>query len=144
PPLRNRPGDIPILINHFIKKFKEKYNYDRKDISQEVIDVLTNKKWPGNVRQLENLMERAILYSGKNEKLKLKHFDMESHPINLDEDKVNDDFITIDEMEKRLILRTLKQTDNNRTKAAKILGVSVRTIRNKLNQYKEEGINIPE
>ena len=69
---------------------------------------------------------------------------MESHPINLDDDKVNDDFITIDEMEKRLILRTLKQTDNNRTKAAKILGVSVRTIRNKLNQYKEEGISIPE
>ena len=144
PPLRNRPGDIPILINHFIKKFKEKYNYDRKEVSQEVIDILTNKKWPGNVRQLENLMERAILYSGKNDRLELKHFDMESHPINLDDDKVNDDFITIDEMEKRLILRTLKQTDNNRTKAAKILGVSVRTIRNKLNQYKEEGISIPE
>ena len=144
PPLRNRPGDIPILINHFIKKFKEKYNYDRKEVSQEVIDILTNKKWPGNVRQLENLMERAILYSGKNDRLELKHFDMESNLINLDNDKVNDDFITIDEMEKRLILRTLKQTDNNRTKAAKILGVSVRTIRNKLNQYKEEGISIPE
>jgi DNA-binding NtrC family response regulator len=144
PPLRNRPGDIPILINHFINKFRKKYDYDHKEISQEVVDVLLQKQWPGNVRQLENLVERAILYSGDDEKLRVEHFDMDSHPINLEEEKVTDDYITIDEMEKRLILRTLKKTDNNRTKAAEILGVSVRTIRNKLSQYKEEGINIPE
>jgi len=144
PPLRNRPGDIPILINHFINKFRKKYDYDHKEISQEVVDVLLQKQWPGNVRQLENLVERAILYSGDDEKLRVEHFDMDSHPINLEEEKVTDDYITIDEMERRLILRTLKKTDNNRTKAAEILGVSVRTIRNKLSQYKEEGINIPE
>ncbi|MCF7886315.1 MAG: sigma-54 dependent transcriptional regulator [Candidatus Marinimicrobia bacterium] len=144
PPLRNRTGDIPILINHFINKFKKKYNYEDKDISQELIDVLCNKKWPGNVRQLENLVERAILYSGENSKLKIEHFDMESHPISIDDEQMSNDFVTIDEMEKRLILRTLKKTDNNRTKAAEILGVSVRTIRNKLNQYKEDGVEIPE
>ena len=144
PPLRDRPGDIPILINHFIKKFRKKYNYKKKEIDQKVLDVLENKKWPGNVRQLENIVERAILYSGKDEKLKLEHFNMEAHPVELNESQAIDEYVTIDEMEKRLILRTLKKTNNNRTKTAKKLGVSVRTIRNKLNQYKKEGVDVPE
>ncbi len=142
-PLRNRPEDIPVLIDHFIKKFQEKYKYKKKEVDAEVLEVLIKKKWPGNVRQLENLVERGILYSGKEDKLRLEHFYLESDPINLEQNEVVNENISIEEMEKNLILRTLKRTKNNRTQAAKILDISVRTLRNKLNQYREQGVQLP-
>jgi len=142
-PLRNRPEDIPVLIDHFIKKFQEKYKYKKKEITPEILEVLIKKKWPGNVRQLENLVERGILYSGKEDKLRLEHFYLESDPVNLEQNDLVDENISIEEMERKLILQTLKRTKNNRTQAAKILDISVRTLRNKLNQYREEGIKLP-
>ncbi len=143
PNLRSRPEDIPVLIVHFINKFKEKYNFEYKEVEKETLDHLLTRKWPGNIRQLENLVERAILYSGKEPELTLEHFSME--PETIKNDTINiDDMVpmTIAEMEKKLILKTLKKTSNNRTKAAEILDISVRTLRNKLNQYKEEGVPI--
>jgi len=143
PSLRSRPDDIPVLIDHFIKKFKDKYNYEKKELSKETMEVLSRRQWPGNVRQLENLVERAILYSGKKEFLTLSHFSLEPDNMQKETDYFEGGIVSIAEMEKKLILKTLEKTKNTRTKAADILGISVRTLRNKLNQYKEEGVPIP-
>lgn len=144
PNLRSRPEDIPVLIAHFINKFKEKYNFEYKEIEKGTLDYLMSCHWPGNIRQLENLVERAILYSGKEPVMKLVHFSMEPESQKSDSLSIDDmEPMTIAEMEKRLILKTLKNTNNNRTKSAEILDISVRTLRNKLNQYKEEGVEIP-
>lgn len=139
-PLRDRPDDIPIFLEHFFEKFVSKYGMEKKDFSSDVLKELSKHNWPGNVRQLENLMERAVLYSSNESVLTLKHFNFEN-----DENSgvKNSDLklppMTIAEMEKQLIYTTLKHTGDNRTKAADILGVSVRTLRNKLHQYSEDG-----
>jgi transcriptional regulator with PAS, ATPase and Fis domain len=91
--------------------------------------------WPGNVRQLENLIERAILYSGNAESLTLQHFSLETDHVHGVQDIQEMPVISIAEMEKRLIYNALKKTDNNRTRAAELLGITVRTLRNKLHEY---------
>ena len=97
-------------------------------------------KWQGNIRELENLVERAILFSGDNEVLARDHFSFEMEPGKLETNQTENLALTsLSVMEKKMILVALKETKNNRTQAAKILEISVRTLRNKLNQYKSEG-----
>ncbi|NOZ08219.1 MAG: sigma-54-dependent Fis family transcriptional regulator [FCB group bacterium] len=138
PPLRSRPEDIPILLNHFIEKFKAKYRYEKKEISAEIVAYLMKQRFEGNVRQLENLLERAILYSGEEESLQMEHFSFESDHPDTSGGLFNNEAMSLAEMEKKMIQSTLDMTDDNRTKAAKILGISVRTLRNKLHQYQME------
>jgi two-component system, NtrC family, response regulator AtoC len=144
PPLRDRAEDIPILASHFLERFKNKYGYEHKEFSADVIEMLSAQKWEGNVRQLENAIERAILYSQDAELLTLAHFSgHHPPPPNSSKPKAppeNDGLtlMTIAEMEKKMIYRALDETDNNRTRAAEILGISVRTLRNKLNEYASE------
>ena len=140
PPLRNRAGDLPILVEHFLSKFQKKYGFEKKSVQSDVIQIFSNHHWPGNVRQLENLVERAILFSGEEKSLEINHFNLESEHDILD-DKTHLDLtpMTIAEVEKQLIFSTLKRTSDNRTQAADILGISVRTLRNKLHQYEESG-----
>ena len=140
PALRDRTGDVPLLIKHFISKFQEKYRFDKKTVQTDVLKSLTSHPWPGNVRQLENLMERAILFSGEEKILVLDHFNLDSENDILEDNKQLDLApMTIAEVEKQLIFSTLKRTRDNRTQAADILGISVRTLRNKLHQYEESG-----
>jgi len=140
PALRDRTGDVPLLIKHFISKFQEKYRFDKKTVQTDVLKSLTSHPWPGNVRQLENLMERAILFSGEEKVLVLDHFNLDSENDILEDNKQLDLApMTIAEVEKQLIFSTLKRTRDNRTQAADILGISVRTLRNKLHQYEESG-----
>lgn len=139
PPLRARREDIPLLIDHFLKKFQNKYGYEKKEIGIDTQDSLVSYNWPGNVRQIENLVERAILYSGKEQTLTLDHFSLESDSPSINNDFMDESLISIMEMEKKLIFSTLKKTNNNRTQAANILGISVRTLRNKLHRYKYGG-----
>jgi len=90
------------------------------------------------------LIERAILYSGKETYITLEHFSFQADPLQPQNDSTNIPLGTIAEMEKQLIFQTLKKTNNNRTKAAKLLDISVRTLRNKLHQYNDDSDNIPE
>ncbi len=133
PPLRDRPEDITLLCSHFLEKFSALYGKEIEGFDDESMDFLKKKQWRGNVRELENVMQRAVfICSGRAISISDLMFDeMDSGGyINVNG--------SIRDMEKELILQTLKDVDGNKTKAAKILGVSARTIRNKLNEYGEK------
>lgn len=137
-PLRHRKEDIPVLITYFIEKFREKYHFSKKEVDKKALETLMRRDWVGNVRQLENLVERAIIYSGKDEILTLEYFSIEQDLDSVDGNSFDETLMSIAEMEKRLIFNTLKSTNNNRTQAASILDISVRTLRNKIHQYENE------
>jgi len=139
PPLRLRNSDIPILIDHFLSKFKIKYRFEHKEVTAEALKFISKGDWPGNVRQLENIIERAVLYSGEGERINVEHFNLESEVLNTNDASSIKTVTTIAEMEKQMIHNALKRTANNRTQAADLLGISVRTLRNKLHQYDEMG-----
>lgn len=137
PPLRERREDIFKLADHFLGKY---HRSDRPEqcFTDEVKRYMLEHQWPGNVRELENLVERACLLA-RGEEIQLKDLHMRITPQprrdTLDLAFETEQEMTLDEMERRLIMHTLDRTGGNRTRTAEMLGVSVRTIRNKLNQY---------
>jgi DNA-binding NtrC family response regulator len=108
-------------------------------VGTDTLKKIAREDWPGNVRQLENLIERAILYSGDEEKIRLEHFNLDAESLNADDASAIKTVTTIAEMERQMIHNALQRTANNRTQAAELLGISVRTLRNKLHQYNEMG-----
>ncbi len=137
PPLRLRNSDIPMLVDHFIQKFKIKYRFEHKEMVSETLKSIVMEDWPGNVRQLENIIERAILYSGDGSQITIEHLNLEAEILNANDTSSIKTVTTIAEMEKQMVHNALKRTANNRTQAADLLGISVRTLRNKLHQYDE-------
>ena len=136
PSLRKRKRDISLLANHFLKEYSSNNNKAMKRISEQTISLLQKYDWKGNVRELENTIERAVLL-GSGEVLLPKHLFLEEPEKcreQLNQIKVG---LSLKEMEKQLIFQTLKEVDDNRTHAARILGISIRTLRNKLKEYKE-------
>lgn len=142
PDLKDRPGDIIVLAKHFIKKYSEANELPMKDLSAAAEKALLVYPWPGNVRELENTMHRAVLMSTGDEigveAIMLPQSGQETEPA--ETPAVGQ---TVAGMERKLIIDTLKHTLGNRTTAANILGISIRTLRNKLKQYQEEGFNVP-
>jgi len=137
PPLRERKDDIPLLTNHFLKKYTSLYNLPPKKISDETMKILLEYSWPGNVRELENAIERAVILS-EGEVIK---------PVDLPE-KIRDRFsvggvsdqvslsgLTLEELEKRYILQVLDETGWNKNRAAQILGIDPSTLYRKLQRY---------
>lgn len=149
PSLRERKNDIPLLIDHFIEKHCHENGFEKKTISPEIVDLLSQQNWPGNIRELENVIERAVIIS-PSDKIEMGHIFLEedsgvmekekTDDILLNEKKIPSSGVTMAEMEKKLILNTLKDVMNNRQRAAEVLGIHVRTLRNKLNEYKKEGM----
>ena len=135
PPLRERKEDIPALAQHFLKKYNLENNRQIKGISQKVYEMFLSYFWPGNVRELENYIERAVV-TAKGKILTPRDFPKELAlgRINLPSEEIEVGS-TIYEAERKLILKTLKAQGGNRTKAAEILGISTRTLRNKLHEY---------
>ncbi len=133
PPLRERKEDIPPLVNHMIKKYSKGMDVR---IDDEAMEYLINREWKGNVRELENAIARACILSDYSV-IRLKHL------IEIEEKTPNMSG-SLEEMETKMILETLKATKGNRTKAAKILGITARTLRNKIREYRKMGIKIPE
>ena len=144
PPLRDRKEDIPLLVDHFLRKYCEENGRDLVGIEDEALEKLMVPDWPGNVRELENHIERAVVLC-RDEVLTERHFQLEHESAEKGSSFGLDGVgpgTTLREMEKRLILSTLSSESNNRTRASGILGISVRTLRNKLNEYSNEGIKI--
>ena len=135
PPLREKKEDIPALAQHFLKKYNLENNRQIEGISQKVYEMFMEYFWPGNVRELENFIERAVV-TAKGKILTPHDFPKELAfgRIKMPSDEIEVGS-TIYEAERKLILKTLKTQGGNRTKAAEILGVSTRTLRNKLHEY---------
>lgn len=150
PDLKDRVGDIIVLAKHFIKKYSELNGLPMKDLSQKAEEILLNYLWPGNVRELENTMHRAVLLSTGEEigedaiilQTPSAIREVKEDAVDKKEETV---FVgkTVAEVERKLILDTMEDTMWNRSAAATILGISIRTLRNKLKQYQEEGYSIP-
>jgi DNA-binding NtrC family response regulator len=139
PPLKERPGDIPLLVEHFLEKYGRLNNRDEKKISDSAMTRLVNSEWKGNIRELENSIERAVLISDGPE-LRPEHLFLDTADIaGGSRSAVSMQAgMTVKEMEKQLINKTLEEVNDNRTHAAELLGISIRTLRNKLKEYQQE------
>ncbi|WP_297889988.1 sigma-54 dependent transcriptional regulator [Sulfurihydrogenibium sp.] len=136
PPLRERKEDIPLLVKKFIEKFTRINNKNIYDIDSDAMEILTEYDWPGNVRQLENIIERAVVLC-QGEIITPQHL-----PQRIKEKK-NSDFITIEkdkplslsEIEKNIILKILQEENFNQTKTAQRLGISRKQLRTKMKNF---------
>jgi DNA-binding NtrC family response regulator len=156
PPLRERPADVLELAQHFIKKYADANGVPTRPLSAEARRALVLNRWPGNVRELENTMHRAVLLVTGNE-IGIEgivspdgtRLDQAKNPTvahaALAAETVTRALVgrTVADVERDLILETLKHCLGNRTHAANILGISIRTLRNKLNEYADDGVPIP-
>lgn len=131
PPLRKRKEDIPLLLEHFVTIFSTLMNKKIKKIEKNITSALIKYDFPGNVRELKNIVERAVIISDSST-LKLKHFII---PQIMNKTVINSDIIPIHEMEKNLVLRALKSTGFNKNRAAKLLGVERRVVSRKMIKY---------
>jgi two-component system, response regulator FlrC len=145
--LRDRQDDVLFLAEEFMKRFTRKHGIRVGGFSDKAVRVLKAHHWPGNVRELQNVIERAVILCGDSEMLEPDHLGLAisvpdsapapaavststAAPVNGSEE-----FIDMAEMEKRHILNALDRCNGNRTHAAKMLKISIRTLRNKLNEY---------
>ncbi len=148
PPLRERYSDIDLLAQYFIEKYNEIDNCNVKSLTREALESLNALPLKGNVRELENIIHRAVLLSDgttiKKEDLLLDETISGGHGTSGDGSQEEKGFPKdlvpepLREVEKKMIFHTLDKTKGNRTHAAKMLGISVRTLRNKINEYKEK------
>ena len=158
PPLRERREDVGLLVDFFVRKYAAQYNKPVKKPSAAVWDRFADYGWPGNVREMENLIERAMLLS-QGQELELWDFWDDVEPPARIESAVDSPASgysavaaantsaameigtqTLREVERQMIMQAWQANDNNRTHAAEILGISVRTLRNKLHEYRSQGM----
>ncbi len=162
PALRSRPGDIPALAEHFLRKYAEANGVRTPRLSEAALDMLRAHSWRGNVRELENTMHRAVLLCQSDTLEPDAILLTGGRGIPVDAVQAGGEAAaaasagaadahgtaplvgrTVADVERDLIIETLSHCLGNRTHAATILGISIRTLRNKLKQYSEEGMSIP-
>ena len=151
-PLRDRPEDVLLLKKEFLQRFSRRHGIRVRGITEEARQILLNHSWPGNVRELQNVVERAVILCGDNGMLEAEHLGLampgSNSPAGLSTanatraaaifDQANG-FPSLAQVEKRHILSALNHCQGNRTHAAKLLDVSIRTLRNKLHEYNGTG-----
>jgi DNA-binding NtrC family response regulator len=139
PPLREHKDDIPLLVEHILRDLNAKHGKHVRGIGAEVLDIFMGHTWPGNIRELRNVLERASIMCekdlitraclpgefGKNVSKGPSDLSAIKFPVGT----------TVDAMERELILQTLGATGNNKTRAAELLGISLKTLHNKLKEY---------
>ena len=134
PPLRERPADIPLLANHYIRVYNEENGRQVEGLTPDALDLLVGYPWPGNVRELRNVIERMVVM-GRGNRLTVRDL-----PVNVREASTGaagriPTGLSLEETEKQMIVRALKASEGNRTRAAEQLGISRRTLHRKLNEY---------
>jgi DNA-binding NtrC family response regulator len=143
PPLRARMDDLPLLVEALLRDLNKKHNCRVVDLTPEVLEQFQRHSWPGNVRELRNALERAVILAGEGA-IELQHLPANfTRPAAAPKAEEEGDPTqvrlrlgsTIDEAERLLIQRTLQHTRNNKTRAAEILGISLKTLHNKLKEY---------
>ena len=158
PPLRERPGDVVALADHFVEKYSKANGLPPRRLSDDARQALMRAPWPGNVRELENTLHRAVLLAagdvigpdaivmpdgaGLSETVQTASLATQAAQV---AESISRSMVgrTVADVERDLILETLDHVLGNRTHAATILGISIRTLRNKLNQYADEGTRVP-
>jgi DNA-binding NtrC family response regulator len=139
PPLRERAGDVPLLAQSFLREFAKENGKPVNDFTADALQLLMNYPWPGNVRELRTAMEHAVVLC-RGEKISARDLPPSVRRIRVVESSLlqqND--LTVKEAEKQLVMRALKETDGNRTRAANKIGMSRRTFHRKLHEYHLEG-----
>jgi len=145
PPLRERPGDIPNLAEHFLALFGQEHGKGLKRLTPEALELLSRYPWPGNVRQLRNVIESVVVFHSQGEEVTVADLPSEVResstlsttgaPVQ----SVVGEPRTMEEIERQAILETLQRTDGHRAKAADLLGIGLRTLQRKLKEYKDQG-----
>jgi DNA-binding NtrC family response regulator len=139
PPLRDRKEDVPLLAHHFLTEFNARNGKSVRAVDQEALYVLEQYPFPGNIRELRNVMERATILA-EGDFIEQKH--LPPTLIAKGEETLPTVTLspgtTVDEAERRLIMLTLEHTRNNKTRAAEILGISLKTLHNKLNRMRDQ------
>jgi len=150
PPLRERTGDVPLLARHFVRAAAQRNGLPTPSLSDAAIAELLVRPWKGNVRELENVIERATLLAN-GAMIDVKHMAAEGVPAAKTAEPdtaterpavANSPYGSLWEMERDLIFKTLARVKDNRTHAAKELGISIRTLRNKLREYRDMGYQV--
>ncbi len=139
PPLRTRPADIDLLARFFVEVSAHMNGKPPKRLSDDALAKLREWRWPGNVRELENVIERSVLMS-PGDVIRAEDIMIQARPTDevLQPTSRGPELrpgMTISEAERQLIMKTLEYTNQNRTRAAQMLGISIRTLRNKLHEY---------
>ncbi len=160
-PLRERKEDVPFLAQKFMQRFGRKHGVRVQGISDDCMAVLKTHHWPGNVRELQNVIERAVILCGDTGLLEAEHLGFSPKQVHTVDSPgatassapatpaaqsapmpvVGVELVSLAELEKHHIFAALERTGQNRTHAARLLGISIRTLRNKLNEY---GVNTRE
>ncbi len=143
PPLRERPEDIPQLADHFLALFCQEHGKPTKRLGTGALEVLSRFHWPGNVRQLRNVMESAVVFSQGDEitpaELPIEVRDSSATAAGAAAPSAAGALRTMADIERQAILETLDRTGGHRAKAADLLGIGLRTLQRKLKEYKDDG-----
>jgi DNA-binding NtrC family response regulator len=135
PPLRERIEDIPLLANHYLQFYNKKYKRNVKHLSPALLSKLEQYPWPGNIRELQHAMERAVIMCGQNNTLQVEDFFFTQPSDALPKEKANLDNLQIEEVEKILIQKALKKHNGNITHAASELGLTRASLYRRLEKY---------
>src|ERR1700730_2942883 len=152
PPLRERKEDIPLLADSFLARIARRNGVEPPVLTPLILEIMNKYDWPGNVRELQNVMERAVILTEPGEQITAHilgaMFLAASPEKDRDDSKMvsgigpnsffPDEIVPLEEIERAYILHALQKANGNRTHAAELLGISIRTLRNKLNELKQE------
>jgi DNA-binding NtrC family response regulator len=151
PPLRARKEDIPLLVDAFLKRIAQRTGIHSPAVTPQALAILMAYDWPGNVRELQNVIERAVILHDAEEGITAQVMSPMFPNINIDEPPIEritlvpsttlafpEEVIPLESVEREYIMHALRKAKGNRTQTAQMLGISIRTLRNKLNQLKDE------
>ncbi len=167
PPLRDRESDVTLLAEAFTQRYIRRHGVPVKGLTLDALQALTSHDWPGNIRELQNVIERAVILCGEDGQIHPEQLGLSAppqpgigdaptgpienspSPEHTPEDSVTvaanqhtDDLMTLADLERQYILSTLAHNEGNRSRTAEVLDINIRTLRNKLKEYSEAGVVI--